>query len=106
MARLAKVEVFAADEIAVVHVMTRTVRRCFLPGDDAVTGENITGTPPLVDLRGRLSKMTGGCKGIETSQDRRRSGLISPDSTCFSREEECVWRRRKLNLSGSNCLRR
>ena len=30
MARLARVEVFAADEIAIVHVMNRTVRRCFL----------------------------------------------------------------------------
>ena len=40
MARLARVEVFAADEIAVVHVMARTVRRCFLLGDDAVTGKN------------------------------------------------------------------
>jgi len=40
MARLARVEVFAADEIAVVHVMTRTVRRCFLLGDDALTGKN------------------------------------------------------------------
>jgi hypothetical protein len=28
MARLARVEVFAADEIAIVHVMNRTVRRC------------------------------------------------------------------------------
>ncbi len=40
MARLARVEVFAADEIAVVHVMARTVRRCFLLGEDAVTGKN------------------------------------------------------------------
>ena len=32
MARLARVEVFAADEIAIVHVMNRTVRRCFLLG--------------------------------------------------------------------------
>ena len=37
MARLARVEVFAADEIAVAHVLTRTVRRCFLPGDDGLT---------------------------------------------------------------------
>ena len=37
MARLARVEVFAADEIAIVHVMNRTVRRCFLPGDDPVS---------------------------------------------------------------------
>lgn len=40
MARLARVEVFAADEIAIVHVMNRTFRRCFLLGDDAVSGKN------------------------------------------------------------------
>ncbi|MFN9236147.1 MAG: hypothetical protein ACK6D4_16045, partial [Planctomyces sp.] len=40
MARLARVEVFAADEVAVVHVMNRTVRRCFLLGYDSVTGRN------------------------------------------------------------------
>ena len=39
MARLARVEVFAADEVAVVHVMNRVVRRCFLLGDDPVTGK-------------------------------------------------------------------
>ena len=40
MARTARVEVFAADEVAIVHVMNQTVRRCFLLGDDPVTGEN------------------------------------------------------------------
>ena len=40
MARLARAEVFAADEIAVVHVMNRTVRRCFLLGDDPLTDKN------------------------------------------------------------------
>ena len=40
MARLARVEVVAADEIAIVHVMNRTVRRCFLLGDDPVSGKN------------------------------------------------------------------
>ncbi|MDA1230579.1 MAG: hypothetical protein O2856_07390 [Planctomycetota bacterium] len=40
MARLARVEVFAADEIAIVHVMNRTVRRCFLLGEDLLTGKN------------------------------------------------------------------
>ena len=29
MARLARAEVFAADEVAIVHVMNRVVRRCF-----------------------------------------------------------------------------
>ena len=40
MARVAREEVFAADEVAVVHVMNRVVRRCFLLGDDPVTGRN------------------------------------------------------------------
>jgi hypothetical protein len=40
MARLARVEIFAPDEIAIVHVMNRTVRRCFLMGDDSFTGNN------------------------------------------------------------------
>jgi len=40
MARLARAEVFAAEEVAIVHVMNRTVRRCFLLGDDPVTGKN------------------------------------------------------------------
>ncbi len=33
-------EVFGSDEIAIVHVMNRVVRRCFLLGDDPVTGKN------------------------------------------------------------------
>jgi len=37
MARLAKVEGFDADEVAIVHVMKRTVRRCFLMGQDQIT---------------------------------------------------------------------
>ena len=40
MARLKRVELFAAEEIAVVHVMNRVVRRCFLMGDDPVSGRN------------------------------------------------------------------
>ncbi len=40
MARLARVEVFAADEIAIVQVMNGTVRRCFLFGEDFVSGKN------------------------------------------------------------------
>ena len=40
MARFARVEIFAADEIAIVHVMNRTVRRCFLLGNDPLTGKN------------------------------------------------------------------
>ncbi len=40
MARMRREEVFSPDEIAIVHVMNRVVRRCFLMGDDPVTGKN------------------------------------------------------------------
>ena len=40
MARSARVEVFGPNEIAIVPVMNRVVRRCFLLGDDPVTGKN------------------------------------------------------------------
>ncbi len=40
MARLANVEVFASDEVAIVHVLNRTVRRCFLLGNDPFSGKN------------------------------------------------------------------
>ena len=40
MAQLAREELFAPDEIACVHVINRAVRRCFLMGDDLVSGKN------------------------------------------------------------------
>ena len=40
MARVAREEVFSPDEIAIVHVMNRVVRRCFLLGTDPLTGQN------------------------------------------------------------------
>ncbi len=40
MARMTRAEVFAPDEIAILHVMGRVVRRCFLLGNDPVTGRN------------------------------------------------------------------
>ncbi|MDZ4847880.1 MAG: hypothetical protein SGI77_01175 [Pirellulaceae bacterium] len=40
MARLARADLFAPDEIAIVHVMNRVVRRCFLMGNDPVSGRN------------------------------------------------------------------
>ena len=40
MARMARSEVSAPDQVAVVHVMKRVVRRCDLLGDDPVSGKN------------------------------------------------------------------
>ena len=39
-ARMARAEVFAPDEVAVVHVMNRVVRRYYLLGNDPVSGKN------------------------------------------------------------------
>ena len=40
MARSARGEVFASDKVATVHVLNRTVRRCFLLANDPVSGKN------------------------------------------------------------------
>ena len=40
MARLARIELFSAGEVAILIVMNRVVRRCFLLGNDPVTGKN------------------------------------------------------------------
>jgi len=40
MARLSRAEVIDPNEVTVVHVINRTVRRCFLLGDDPVSGKN------------------------------------------------------------------
>ncbi len=38
--RLSRAEIFDPAEIVAVHTMARTVRRCFLLGDDPLTGKN------------------------------------------------------------------
>ena len=57
MARLARAEVFAADEVAVVHVISRVVRRCFLLGDDPVTGKNFNHRKGWIEER--LRRLAG-----------------------------------------------
>jgi hypothetical protein len=40
MACMRREEVFSPDEIAIVHITNRVARRCFLMGNDPVTGKN------------------------------------------------------------------
>ena len=40
MVRLARSEVFDPDEVVITHVYNRTVRCCFLIGEDPVSGKN------------------------------------------------------------------
>ncbi len=40
MARVTRADVYTPDEVAIVHCIARVVRRCFLMGDDPVSGKN------------------------------------------------------------------
>ena len=51
MCRLCRWELFTSDEKAIVHVMNRTVRRCFLFGDDELTGRNYDYRKDWIELR-------------------------------------------------------
>ena len=57
MARLARVEVFASDEVAIVHVLNRTVRRCFLLGNDPISGKKDRKSTRLNSSHGMSSRM-------------------------------------------------
>jgi len=58
MARLARAELFAPDEVAIVHVMNRVVRRCFLLGSDPLTGKNYDHRKPWIE--DELRRLAGG----------------------------------------------
>ena len=62
MARVAREEVFSPDEIAIVHVMNRVVRRCFLLGDDPLTGKNFDHRKVWIE---DLFQHFAGCFGID-----------------------------------------
>ena len=53
MARMARAEVFAPDEVAVVHVMNRGVRRCYLLDDDPVSRKNYDHRKVMIALHDR-----------------------------------------------------
>ncbi|NIL96142.1 MAG: hypothetical protein GTO53_02400 [Planctomycetales bacterium] len=62
MARLARSEVFDPEETAIVHVVQRCVRRCWLLGDDPVSGKNYDHRKRW--LEGCLQRFAG-CFGID-----------------------------------------
>jgi len=57
MARMARAEVFTPDEVAVVHVMNRVVRRSYLLGDDPVSGKNYDHRKVMIELQ--LQRLAG-----------------------------------------------
>ena len=62
MSRLPRGEVFSPDEIALVHVTNRVVRRCFLLGTDAFTGKNDDHRKAWIEQQ--LQRLAG-CFGID-----------------------------------------
>ena len=51
MAMMAIAEVFAPDEVVVVHVMNRVVRRCCLLDNDPVSGKNYDHRTMMIELQ-------------------------------------------------------
>ena len=49
MPRLARADIFASSDIAIVNVVSRTVRRCFLMGFDKFSGKNFDHRKPWVE---------------------------------------------------------
>ena len=70
MARMARAEVFAPDEVAVVHVMNRVVHRCYLLGaewDKPGSGTN-EGTLKQFRFAESVRLMTAEREGAKASQ--------------------------------------
>ena len=55
-------EVFSPEEVAIIHVMNRVVRRCFLLGIDPVTGKNFDYRKVLIE---KLLRRMAGHFGID-----------------------------------------
>lgn len=62
MARLARAEVFDPSEVAIVHVMSRTIRRCFLLGKDPLTQRNFDHRRDWIESK---LKQLSACMGID-----------------------------------------
>ena len=54
---MVRAEVFVPDEVAVVHVMNRVVRRCYLRGDDPVSGKNYDHRKVMIE--NQLQRLAG-----------------------------------------------
>jgi hypothetical protein len=55
---MTRAEVFAPDEVAILHVTNRTVRRCFLLGTDPVSGKNYDHRKVWIEQQ--LERLAGG----------------------------------------------
>ena len=77
MARVAREEVFAPDEVAIVHVMNRVVRRCFLLGVDDLTEKNYDHRKVWIE---ELFQRFAACFGIDLLAFAILSGDVKGDT--------------------------
>ncbi|TWU04067.1 hypothetical protein [Neorhodopirellula pilleata] len=79
MARMSRAEVFDPGEVAVGHVFSRTVRRCFLMGVDPVSGKNFdhrkADGSPMKPTQPEINSIAG-CP-IKREEIRRRLSDLS-----------------------------
>ena len=60
MARISRVEIFAPNEVSIIHCVNRTVRKCFLLGNDPVSGKNFDHRKAWMEIElRRLAKFFG-----------------------------------------------
>lgn len=71
MTRLTREQLFTADEQAIVHVMNRTVRRCYLLGQDEHTGRNRSGQV-FASVRTRAAVVKCICRCYTSANDSRQ----------------------------------
>ena len=116
MARLARCEIFDPREVAAVHVMNRVCRRCYLLGNDPVSGKNFDHRKIWIENElKRLAALMGidllgfACLSnhfhlilrsrpdvVETGSDEeiaRRWCRLCPDKKCSDRSSYRVGRR-------------
>ena len=74
MARLSRAEIFDPSEIVAVHTIERTVRRCYLLGDDHLTQKNFDHRKKWFEDKLKQLASNFGIDLLEPSRDTTKIG--------------------------------
>lgn len=96
MARISWVQIFAPDEFAIVHCINRAVRRCYLLGDDPITGKDFDHRKAWMELVRDFGKLFRAVAGKPRLIDSTRSPRQQQRCNTHSRTREL---RSELGLS-------
>ncbi len=97
MVRLARYETIAPDEINIVHCINRTVRGCFLFGDDSFTGKNFAHRKVWIE---EMLKLFAACFGIDLVSNQN----VRFRSSCFRSKDGSPFARRSLRTGASDAM--